>query len=286
MIDPASKQRMLGFDYVFVNGATVPGVSDDGVDFSMNAETLRHLAAPESVGVWRIQNSANKSIQDNSKALLASLSAMVAKNNRRLVLIGHSKGAAEIMALAVQNSGWFEQNVAASFLIEAAFGTPLADFLVGKGCQLDREFSLGQRIAVRIMRNAFDKKLNLRCNAGVQSLTTGSQKEFWHELQRSQAQNVAAISNRIYYIRGSIACSQCYSSDLKLTRKYLTAYYDNQNDGVIRLADQKLPWIGVELMHLPADHYDLSSKQTSRSIVMREALFTAIFLAMGRSEGE
>lgn len=215
-------------------------------------------------------------VAETATRLRQELPALAAGGHQKLVLIGHSKGAAELLAFALANPAFVRARVAAIFLAQGAIGgSGVADYVTGAGHPLDDKMPAASRMAFAVAAQG-GKLLDGQLDRGFQSLTHRQAAALWARLvpRQSPANPAnadakgaakrevratplgAAAADRIFYVRGHRPPA-AVSKILALTATYLATYYGD-NDGLVEVEDQWIPGVGRVLATVEADHMALT----------------------------
>ncbi len=254
-------ERGQQFAWVFVTGFFNEGArwpfSWISRYFGDHRDRLKTYVPGEEIYVLR--PSSVNSIETNAGLLLKELRVIYERHHKKMVVITHSKGSAEILKMIANEPQETGRMVQAVFTIQGAFGTQLADLLMGdKG---ERRF-LG---------------LFPLGSEGLKSLTTYEADRIFSPdvIQILAAQNVP-----IYFLRTSQKIGGKRNSvafGILGSAKYLSFY--GENDGLITSERQKLQGVGIDLGILNADHTDtvLDPPSSNTPSSFRYALMDAFF---------
>ena len=249
---PAVQKKAATFQYALVSGFLnefAPGYFGD------NRETLIANGVPaDSIHIYSPYSS--RSVEENAETYLPEQFAPLAKKGK-LVLIGHSKGAAEILSFALQNPKFVEKNVESIFLIQGAFGgSGLADYIKGEGHPVDdqmpwcKRFSFELKYLFALVGDA------VLLGDGIESLTHKNAAEYWTKLKKTSTDAVATIGSKVYYIQSVLKNPDDASAFIRNPAWYMHTYY-GPNDGLVELKDQYVPWVGTPLVIMDTDHTGL-----------------------------
>ena len=164
------------FDYLFFGG--FGGIKfkpfsliGDGYFDLFRQEVRRHGVPKQQVPSTYFPPS-SKSIAENGEGFFSDvLYERVILNGRKVVLFGHSKGAAELFTFAVTNPEFVRDHVEALIFISGAFqGSALANLVQGKANR--RPVPLALHVPSRAVALAMWPYLNFFWRNGLNSLTT------------------------------------------------------------------------------------------------------------------
>jgi pimeloyl-ACP methyl ester carboxylesterase len=269
------------FRYVFVGGLHSQGAPGY---FAQNARELRAAGVPRG-SIHILKPSPHRTLLENAEPFEAELTELVALGPERLVIIGHSRGACDVLWFALHHPGFVTRHVYAMFLVQGPFGgSGLADYVSGDGPEIDGQMSP----APRILGRAAGKLQNSLASEGKQKaigdLSRASAEKLWRRALKSQRDALPDVSPRVFYIT-SQASARHHPLLQRLTASYLAAYY-GPNDGVVALEDQSLDGLGMVLAVLEAGHTDLTRRFPSAPARqrLRKALSDAILMAVGQQD--
>jgi len=213
-------------------------------------------------------------VAETAERLRQEIPALAAAGAQKLILVGHSKGAAEVLAFALGNPAFVRARVEAIFLVQGAIGgSGVADYITDAGHPLDDEMPGPARVAFAVAARG-GKLLDGHLDRGFQSLTHREAAALWARLvpgaspseteeagvkSAAKARSKAwagAPADRIFYVRSHRKPAEV-SKILSLTATYLSTYYSD-NDGLVEVEDQGMPGLGRVLATLEADHMALT----------------------------
>ncbi len=242
--------KAASFQYAFVCGFLnefAPGYFGD------NRDTLIASGVPEdAIKIYSPYSS--DSIEETVESFLPKRFNKLAQKGK-LVLVGHSKGAAEILAFALRNPEFVKENVEAMFLIQGAFGgSGVADYLVGEGHPIDDQWSWYHQFSFEV-KSLFGSFLGaFILSDGITSLTHRAAGKYWAQLKKETSpETLAVVSPKIFYIQSVLNDPEKASSFIRASAEYLHTYY-GPSDGLVELKDQMVPWVGTPLVVLDSDH--------------------------------
>ena len=269
--------------YVFVNGFLNEAVP---THFNESLATLRALGVPSSQLHHLFPPSVN-SVEENARYLAGQLGEIAARGEQKLVVIGHSKGAAESLAAALIAPKGLLERIQAVFLLQGAIrGTAFADYFFGDGKEVDERFPWPLRKAFRWAKNTspdlilkrLESTIGITLGDGVRSLTRARMEALWKKLVSERGEQARELTGKVFYITSWETQSRL-SLPLQVPGLYLTTYYGD-NDGLIGTDTQVWAGLGKVLGRLRASHaatVDVkgSTHQHSLRRAMTEALARA-----------
>ena len=247
-----------------------------------NIKELTALGVP-SESIHRIGPSSDTTFRENVDSIRASFFAISEKGPEPLVIIGHSRGACDALAFALQNPGFVSERVLALFLVQGPFGgSGVADYVLGSGIPMDRKMPVPGRAIAKVLGNAHAKQLERGKHSGIIDLTTDAAGRFWEKLLRSRSAAIPIVSPRTFFIESSVSPSRQPLLRRPVAR-YLDTYY-GPNDGLVAAGDQYLPGIGTRLGMLDVSHMDLTHRFPAArpQRKLRGALVQAIAMGIGQ----
>jgi len=274
----ATLERAKGYRFVFVGGfrnERMPGY------FSQNMGELRALGIPRKQ-IETILPSSSKTWEENAAKVRAGFSEVAAKGPERLVIIGHSRGACDALAFAFANPGFVRDRVEAIYLIQGPFGgSGVAEYVLGRGMPTDRRMWAGQRFVASIMGRLARVAAGRSGLGALEGMTREVSRAFWDATIRRDAEALATVGPRVYFIR-----SQIHPSRQRIFRRVIAWYqriYLGPGDGMVELADQALPGVGKILGTLEAGHADLTHRfpASGAPAQFRRALTRSLLMALG-----
>lgn len=268
--------RASRYSYVFVGGMLNEKV---GGQFPDNRGALIRFGIKRSQ-IFIIHPKSKEAIRTNAQLIAAELSKIYLKTDKPMVLIAHSKGAAEILAIALTLPELMKHKIAAAFLIQGAIGgSALADHFTGAGATVDHRMPRLDRMALSVIDNGVDY-LKSSMHRGIKSLTKKNTSQLWKYLLTTHS--IAQFQqDKIYYISSKQKYAKL-SSVLIPTGSYLTTYY-GANDGLVEQSAHFHSQFGTHLAMVDADHTDLTGGWpiSNGGTLLRYALMAAIVDAVG-----
>ena len=86
-----------------------------------NAKELRAQGVPRRA-IHFIYPSSHKTVQENAEAVRAQFQEIARLGPEKLVVIGHSRGACDTLAFALENPAFVADHIQALFLVQGPFG--------------------------------------------------------------------------------------------------------------------------------------------------------------------
>ncbi len=277
-IPAVTLERVKNYRFAFVGGyrnERMPGY------FSQNMGELRALGIERS-RIDLIHPSSSKVWEENAEAVRAGFEAIAAKGPEKLVVIAHSRGACDALAFALANPGFVRDRVEAIYLIQGPFGgSGVAEYVLGRGMPTDRRMWRGQRLVASVMGRLARIAASRSGLGALEGMTREVSKAFWEKVLRRDAEALATIGPRVYFIR-----SQIHPSRQRIFRRVIAWYqkiYLGPGDGMVELVDQALPGVGTILGTLEAGHADLTHRFPASGAPpqFRRALTRSLLMALG-----
>jgi pimeloyl-ACP methyl ester carboxylesterase len=278
------RQTAIGFRYVFVGGLGNEYLSGY---FAQNAAELRALGVPRQA-IHVIHPSSSRTVDENLESVRQQFRAIAAKGPEPLVVIAHSRGACDALAFALRNPRFVRGRVRAIFLVQGPFGgSGLADFACGEGEPVDGRMPPVHRFLAHQIGKRVDEVVSKRgWHDAVEDLRRDESREYWACALKEYAAAVRVVGPKVFYIE-----SQARGGKLvwfhRTTGSYLRTYY-GPNDGLVALADQRLPGLGTSLGPIDAGHTDLTTRfpLAAAGRRYRKALIQCVLMTVGqRPEG-
>jgi pimeloyl-ACP methyl ester carboxylesterase len=272
------------YRYVFVGGL---GNEHLGGYFSQNTAELRALGVPRQ-SIHVINPRSSRTVEDNGESVHEQFCKIAATGPERLVVIAHSRGACDALAFALRNPRFVRERVRAVFLVQGPFGgTGLADYVCGEGKPVDGKMPPVHRFLARQIGKRVVKVISERgWDGAVEGLRQEESRDYWERTLREHAAAIPIVGPKVYYVE-----SQADGGKLvwfhKTTGSYLRTYY-GPNDGLVALADQRLPGLGTSLGPIDAGHTDLTSRfpLAAAGRRHRKALVQCVVMTVGLSPDE
>ncbi len=271
------------YRYVFIGGLfneQMPGY------FQQNVKELRARGVPQS-SIHFVKPDTQQTVAGNVKSVRTELRAIAAQGPERLVLIGHSRGACDALAFALQNPKFVAEHIRALFLIQGPFGgTPVADYVNGEGPPMDRRMPTGYRVMGQAIGRLESGLLGDDKHEAIASLNRKDSDGFWNELLRTNHAAVPVVGPKTFYVTSRTGPSH-HPLFQRVTGWYLGTYY-GPNDGMVALEDQSLPGLGTVLAVLDVGHTDLTRRFPAARPKhrLRNALVDAIIMAVGTQKAK
>lgn len=272
-------QRAAQLRYVFIGGLggeRMPGM------FVQNGRDLRALGVPKSA-IHTYRPSSGKTVEENRGDVRDEILKIAALGPEKLVLIGHSRGACDALAFALNEHDFVSDHVEAMFLIQGPFGgSGLADYVMGEGEAMDKTMPAYSRFVARLLAIRERALVASGYHAGLAGLTRNASQSYWKAMLAEHASAIAIVGPKAFFI-----ATQAEPSQLRLFQRvmnrYLGAYY-GKNDGLVCVDDQFLPGIGTRLGVLDAGHADLTRRfpATKAGRKTRRALIQSLVMELDR----
>ncbi len=241
------KSRAAQYHYVFI-----PGFLNEG----MPSYFGDNITALQSVGIKNdsitvLSSSSLTAPLENVHSLQQQIKQL--PDSKKLVMIGHSKGAVEALLFAMDNPSFVQKRVQAFFLVQGAFlGSPIADYLAGKGRAVDGRIPFLSRVFF-YGANFFLSRLIV--TNGLLALTSHNISEFWYS-KNLDLNHINTLDKKVFYIK-SRQNYRYMSTFIDSAGRYLETYYGD-SDGLVVLEGQSLSLVGRTIATIDgADHTDL-----------------------------
>ncbi len=239
--------------------------------YSDNMDIAKDLGATVSY----FGPSSQKSIPDNADILYRKILKLSHETQKKLVLVGHSKGGAELFYAILKHPELFSRHIVDKvILIQPAIGgSPLTEKTCGWCIDLISNIAQPnlETLGVEKSKSNFDEAFHF--------FHDGLKKISQNRPQKSIDRLKNAISNRIFYVR-----SQEEHSNLSLGVSLVLGIFHTtldgygKNDGLLLVDAQMDPRIGVDLGILKADHIGLTVSSVSNITRQdRQAFTRALF---------
>lgn len=258
-----SSASLQEYDIYFVNGFMREFVSSEPLESWI--ATLKHefsLTGP----VRELRTTSLSSVEANVAALRIQLQSLDPK--RPKILVGHSKGAAEILILALRNRSLIEDfHIDKILLVQGALqGSSLA--AIGSDiCQMPSTVHLCRQLALG--------------TEAVRSLEPARMKKTVKTaLDKLDAPDREWLGRRIFYLRSEIRKTDAVMP-FWLTNRILYSYLGVDSDGVMTPDEQKLNALGHDLGIIDADHVSLLVKKSSQEPSLYPRLVRCTMDALG-----
>ncbi len=281
---PAEVRRTArGYRYVFVAGFLNEQMSGY---FMQNAQELRAKGVPRSA-IHFVYPSSHKTVEENAEGVRARFQEIAALGPEKLVVIGHSRGACDTLAFALENPAFAADHIHALFLVQGPFGgTGVADYVVGDGPAMDNQMPWRHRVIAQAIGRLESFVLNQGKHGGLPELTTRSSDQYWKQALEKHEAAIAIVGPRTFYVTAKTGPARLRFFQQAIGW-YLHTYF-GPNDGIVALADQTVPGLGTVLAVLSAGHSDLTNKFPSGRAKprLRKALIDAIVMAVGSTRSD
>lgn len=245
-------------------------------DFSDNLAELRRI--DPGIPFTKINPTPAKSIAENAELLIPLLKKASAANPSRakIILIGHSKGGAEVIHLSVYHSEIFDSSKSLGFQVDqvltlqaALGGSIVADIELGNDLELFgswRQFILSKNIKIPWWAAHLKSLLLGVKTPGFQSLSTLQSKKRNSELLQFFAALPSETQSKIKsHIHFNVSYRKAKNlSSLPFYLRTMAEFIDSQgsrNDGLLKLEHQSLEEIGNILITAEdRSHFNLIEK--------------------------
>ncbi|MGZ3334970.1 MAG: hypothetical protein ACXWOV_07180, partial [Isosphaeraceae bacterium] len=185
------------YRYVFIGGLfneQMPGY------FLQNVKELRARGVPRT-SIHLVKPGSQQTVDGNSESVRTELLAIAAQGPERLVLIGHSRGACDALAFALQNPQFVKDHIRALFLIQGPFGgTAVADYVAGEGTPMARWMPTGYRLMGQAIGRLESRLLEDGKHEAIASLNRRDSESFWKEMLRTHRAAVPAVAAKTFYV--------------------------------------------------------------------------------------
>jgi pimeloyl-ACP methyl ester carboxylesterase len=264
------------YRYVFVAGFLNERMSGY---FAQNARALRASGVPRRA-IHYIYPSSHKTVAENADAVRSQFLEIAHRGPEKLVVIGHSRGACDALAFALENPEFVAEYIQALFLVQGPFGgTGVADYVVGEGPPIDSRMPLKHRIIAHVLGRLEVFLLDRGKHGGIQALTMRSSEEFWERALEEHQAAIPVVGPRTFYVT-----TKTEADRLRLFQQAIARYlaYLGPNDGMVALEDQTVPGLGTVVAVLDAGHTDLTNRFPwgRPKPRLRRALIDAIVMAV------
>lgn len=254
--------------------------------FMQNVKELRARGVPRT-SIHLVKPDSQQTVDGNARSVRTELREIAAQGTERLVLIGHSRGACDALAFALQNPKFVKEHIRALFLVQGPFGgTPVADYVNGEGTPMDRRMPTGYRVMGQTIGRLESGLLGDDKHEAIASLNRKDSDSFWSEMLRTHRAAIPVVGPRTFYVTSRTGPSH-HPLFQRVTGWYLGTYY-GPNDGLVALEDQSLPGLGTVLAVLDVGHTDLTRRFPAARPKhrLRNALVDAIIMAVGTQNAQ
>ncbi len=229
-----------------------------------------------------IYPSSHETVEGNAEAVCSQIRQIARKGPEKLVVIGHSRGACDALAFALENPEFVADHIEALFLVQGVFGgTGIADYLAGEGPPIDSAIPWRHRVVAHLLGRLEGYLLDRGKHGGLLALTTRYSQEFWERALKEHEEAIGIVSPRTFYVT-----TRTGPKRLRFFQQAIAWYlgYLGPNDGIVALKDQSLPGLGTVLAVLDAGHTDLTNHFPSTRLNprLRKALVDAIIMSVAR----
>jgi hypothetical protein len=263
LADPARPLHPSAADaeYVFIGGFLNEGLHGY---FADNIRALTDAGVPRA-RIHELYPSSAQTVEENVPWLSGRLGEVTGSSQgRKLIVTGHSKGGAEMLAVAMAHPEWIRESVLAVYLVQAAIGgSGVADSIKGENApwptyrpHVPDSMPLSEVLFVQASRAGAAHLLDPIVSPGMASLTHSYASAFWEKWKTRTGPVAADVDAKIRYIQGAQHPSKMAEA-IDCTGWYLHDYFHPENDGLVTLPDQSLEGVGSVVARLDADHADL-----------------------------
>lgn len=202
----------------------------------------------------------------------------------KLVIIAHSKGAAEVLDYSLYNADFVKDRVERIYTVQGALGgTPLADAFTG---DLDRESIGRQNVWERARMKATLFGAYLPMSIFRQAIRTMRTDLSHSRIEKGIRENPEArsiLAPKLNYIVTSAPVRELPFA-IRGAANYLQAI-SGDNDGVIPVDRQRIDAFGTQIGHLKGNHGDFTNFMVRRTAPSnRDALIHAVYLGQEKKE--
>lgn len=239
--------------------------------YSDNMEAAKEMGAT----VTYYGPASQTSVPLNAYLLNKKIRSLYEINKKKLIVVGHSKGGAELLYAILRYPDLITKNIVDSVILiqPSVGGSLLAENTCGWCFDLISTVSKPNltTISPKITKQNFDKVFGL-FNKAVLELTGNSNQNLAKDLEKQ-------ISDRIFYVRSQQSRDKL-SIGIETALAFCNTSLDEHgpNDGLLLVKDQIDKRIGIDLGILKADHIDLTVSTVSNiSSLDRKAFTRAMF---------
>ena len=244
----------LNLRYVFVAGFLNESIP---FYFTDNQKSLQANGIAED-RIHRIYPPSNQRIIAGSDFVKDRMDVLLAKDERELVLIGHSKGAVEALLYAIRNSEVIKERVRAVILIQGAFrGSAVADYLANQSTVIpDNRMPWHARLSF-LAYKYMSYIIHPFVIRGLSSLLTSRTEKILRLHYTFKPDAATNLRDKVFYVTSARRPHKI--ADLIRTTAYYLHTYFGPSDGLVLKRDQSLPWVGRVIADLNADHAGLTT---------------------------
>lgn len=263
-----ARQNAVNFRFVFVGGLVT---ESSPFYLKENVQALEFAGVPSSQ-IHLLFPASERSIDDNARELSKHIPTLN-PDKKTLILIEHSKGAAELLAATLMNPE-ITRNATEIFLIQGAFtGSGFIDHALGVGRPINPKVPWTELGCLNFVQQLG----KIIPNEGLRSLRTRDARWYWKNILKIKSKEAKEASPKIHYIRSWMRAENSSPALRCITWYTETAY--GRTDGVHVFDEQLIPGIGQDLMALEnVDHADFMNTQplSRRDVSFRRALMWTI----------
>lgn len=250
-------------------------------------DLIRMGAAPHKVTI--LTPVSTLPIEENGEKLRQTFESLTtAGEGERIVVVGHSKGAAESLLGLLTADTSLRKRIAGAYFVQGAFGgSPLADLFLGDGHEVDDSMAAPYRYLLQAVLKldpaskleALEGYLGMKLGRGLESLKQEEASKLWEDALQNNPDGIRDLDGKVFYVRSYLPPQEVRTT-FRIPAEYLSAYY-GPNDGVVPLRSQTLGGFGRLLGTLRSDHIALTRGNLPPGVERnRQAAFT---VALGRS---
>ncbi len=278
-VNTNSIQKSQEYNFVFVGGFL--NEISYGY-FKDNESFLKDLKIPKKQ-IHKIFPSSSVAVEKNIPWLAKNLLEKFNSNKKPLVIISHSKGAAETLGVILKYP-LILKKIHKVFLVQAAVrGSHVADYMMGVGRKLDEKMVWHRRFEMDFKKSA-NVTIPQLVNQGISSLSHSAMTNLWNKLAKGRRDEFKEkLKNKVFYI-GSHEQLDGISKSITASGLYLSTYY-GASDGLIMANEYYIDDLGTRLgLFENIDHMDLflGFPYSNGSIRLRQKFTMALLkLALG-----
>ena len=244
------------FQYVFV-----PGIFNELMPYYF-ADQIKWLAhcgvAKKDIHVAK--TSSTLTLFAAAQTLESQFQRLLSKEpNKRLVIMGHSKGAPEALAAILQSSREVQEHVASIVLVQGSFaGTPIADLALGHHSRFHSHSDpLVERAARKLAKilNWAIRFYGPDILSGVFYIKPTEALKFWSPFLKAHSDSNILLENKILVLQTHKKKSRLNALIL-LSGEYLSRITLEESDGIIPFSSQMPPIENLKSAILSLDHLD------------------------------
>lgn len=274
---PALLRHLKGHHIVFVDGIMNELASILNNYFTDSIGEVENLGLTHS----HLRLSSRTSVSENGDLLFVKVSDIIQKEQKPLVLIGHSMGGALIMNMILKHPELllFNEVERVVLFAPAIGGSILAESFAEGWIAWGLKTYLGEGLKSLSTERAQDS-----FRAAFEYFQDRLESHFGSREQERYQAEFERVSSKVFYVRFQHNPKEPLSLGLKIVLAFMKKGLDpaDPNDGLLTLEDQILkshPEFGIDLGVLEADHIELVvAGRISRSDQSRRQAFTRAVL--------